>query len=115
MDAGARRPAGKAPHPNLVRAVLATAASVPEPSRTLIEAKLDKDAVMHVCGYGQVDEELAVTSSDRRVTLVAEGALKIDHFRIYEVPTPAEPTITTTSPPATERFAPDSSAEPPRG
>jgi hypothetical protein len=81
---------GKAPHPNLVRAVLATAASVPEPSRTLIEAKLDKDAVMHVCGYGQVDEELAVTSSDRRVTLVAEGTLKIDHFRIYEVPTPDE-------------------------
>lgn len=81
---------GKAPHPNLVRAVLATAASVPEPSRALIEAKLDKDAVMHVCGYGQVDEELAVTSSDRRVTLVAEGTLKIDHFRIYEVPTPDE-------------------------
>jgi hypothetical protein len=81
---------GKAPHPNLVRAVLATAASVPEPSRRLIEAKLDKDAVMHVCGYGQVDEELAVTSSDRRVTLVAEGTLKIDHFRIYEVPTPDE-------------------------
>jgi subtilisin family serine protease len=81
---------GKAPHPNLVRAVLATAASVPEASRRLIEAKLDKDAVMHVCGYGQVDEELAVTSSDRRVTLVAEGTLKVDHFRIYEVPTPDE-------------------------
>jgi len=28
----------------------------------LIENKLDKDAVMHVCGYGQVDEDLAVTS-----------------------------------------------------
>lgn len=81
---------GKAPHPNLVRAVLTTAASVPEPSRALIEAKLDKDAVMHVCGYGQVDEELATASSDRRVTLVAESTLKIDHFRIYEVPTPEE-------------------------
>ncbi|HET9627449.1 MAG TPA: S8 family peptidase [Kofleriaceae bacterium] len=81
---------GKAPHPNLVRAVLATAASVPDSSRALIEAELDKDAVMQVCGYGQVDEELAVTSSDRRVTLVAEGTIKIDHFRIYEVPTPDE-------------------------
>jgi hypothetical protein len=46
------------------------------------EAKLDKDAVRQVCGHGQVDEELAVTSSDRRVTLVAEGTLKIDHFGI---------------------------------
>jgi hypothetical protein len=81
---------GKDPHPNLVRAILATAAAVPEASRTLIESKLDKDAVIHVCGYGQVDEELAVTSSDRRVTLVAEGSLKVDHFRIYEVPTPDE-------------------------
>lgn len=81
---------GKEPHPNLVRAVLATAASVPEPSKTLLGAKLDNDAVMQVCGYGQIDEELATASSDRRVTLVAEGTLKIDHFRIYEVPMPVE-------------------------
>jgi hypothetical protein len=78
------------PHPNLVRAVLATAASVPGPSRALIENKLDKEAVSRICGYGQIDEELAMVSSDRRVTLVANGSLKIDHFRIYEVPTPAE-------------------------
>ncbi len=81
---------GVDPHPNLVRAVLATAASVPTASTTLIETKLGKDAVMQVCGYGQVDEDLAVTSADRRVTLVAQGALKLDHFRIYEVPTPTE-------------------------
>lgn len=81
---------GSDPHPNLVRAVLATAASVPDASRTLIEGKLDRDAVSRICGYGQVDEDLAMVSSDRRVTLVAEGRLKLDHFRIYEVPTPAE-------------------------
>lgn len=81
---------GTDPHPNLVRAVLATAAFVPAASRTLIESKINRDAVMHVCGYGQVDEDLAMTSSDRRVTLVAQGALKLDHFRIYEIPTPTE-------------------------
>lgn len=81
---------GRDPHPNLVRALLATSASVPDPSRALIESKLDKKAVLRVCGYGQVDEELAMVSSDRRVTLIAEGSLQIDRFRIYEIPTPAE-------------------------
>ena len=81
---------GTEPHPNLVRAVLATSASVPDASRALIESKLDKAAVLRICGYGQIDEELAMVSSDRRVTLVAEGTLELDHFRIYEVPIPAE-------------------------
>ncbi len=81
---------GRDPQANLVRAVLATAASVPQPSRDLLEGTLDKESVMRVCGYGQVDEELARLSSDRRVTLIAEGKLQVDHFRIYEVPAPVE-------------------------
>jgi hypothetical protein len=85
-----RHDLGREPHPNLVRAVLATAASVPEASRRLIEEKLGVESVTHVCGYGQVDPDFALTSSDRRVTLVAQDVLKLDHFRIYEVPTPEE-------------------------
>jgi hypothetical protein len=79
---------GEEPHPNLVRAVLATAASVPTASKTLIESTCGDEAVMHVCGYGQIDEDLAMNSGDRRVTLVAQAELQLDHFRIYEVPTP---------------------------
>lgn len=79
---------GEEPHPNLVRAVLATSATVPAASRTLIESTFGDEAVMHVCGYGQIDEDLALNSGDRRVTLVAQAELQLDHFRIYEVPTP---------------------------
>lgn len=79
---------GEEPSPNLVRAVLATAASVPAASRALIVNRLGEGAVMSICGYGQIDEDLALTSADRRVTLVAQGSLQLDFFRIYEVPAP---------------------------
>lgn len=81
---------GSDPHPNLVRVVLATAATIPVASRDLVESKLGAEAVLRVCGYGQVDDDLALESSDRRVTLVAQDKLALDHFRIYEVPIPAE-------------------------
>lgn len=81
---------GEDPHPNLVRAVLASAANVPNPLRDLIEPLRGKAGVRQVCGYGMIDEDLALNSGDRRATLVAQDQVLIDAFRIYEVPAPDE-------------------------
>lgn len=78
------------PDPNLVRAVLATAASVPQPLREQIGLLHGDEAVQRVCGYGAIDEDLALHSGDRRVTLVAQASIPIDSFQLYEVPVPEE-------------------------
>lgn len=72
------------PDPNLVRAVLASAANVPPEITALFPG--NKDAVFRVAGYGRVSSENALTSSNRRVTMVAEGTIGIDTFAVYAVP-----------------------------
>lgn len=37
-----------------------------------------------------IDQEFSADSADRRITLVAQGRIKIDSFRLYEVPAPVE-------------------------
>jgi hypothetical protein len=74
------------PDPNLVRAVLATAASVPGALRDRILPLRAEDGVRQVCGYGVIDQELALDSGDRRVTMVAQGRIAIDSFHLYELP-----------------------------
>lgn len=76
------------PHPNLVRAVLATAATVPESARFLLEHHKGEQGVWNVCGYGLISEEDALQSRQDRVTLCTQGALKLDTFKIYAVPVP---------------------------
>jgi|SRR5580658_2533553 hypothetical protein len=73
------------PDPNLVRAVMATAASVPNQVLNLLHSEDDR---YRVAGYGRVDIDVALDSSDRRVTLVAENRLRLDTFAIYSVPIP---------------------------
>lgn len=85
-----RRDFGQDPDPNLVRAVLATAAVRPEAACALVEGKKGAAYVPHVCGYGIPDPDLALESGDRRVTLVAQGSIKIDAFQIFQVPVPKE-------------------------
>jgi hypothetical protein len=75
--------------PNLVRAVLANSASVPEVAATRIAAVID-GGVLRACGYGLPDAELALESGDRRATLIAQGKIAIDTLILYEVPIPAE-------------------------
>jgi len=55
-----------------------------------IETKKGSDFVRRVCGYGMLDSELALMSSDRRVTLVAQGSVSVDAFQIFQVPVPEE-------------------------
>ncbi len=74
--------------PNLVRAVLANSASVPEAASNRIAAINDDEGILRVCGYGLPDAELALESGDRRVTLIAQGRITIDTLILYEVPVP---------------------------
>jgi subtilisin family serine protease len=73
---------------NLIRALLASSASIPEAAQLRL-APLGEDITRSVCGYGQVDLEKAAFSDDARVVLFAEDELPIDHFAIYELPIPA--------------------------
>ena len=76
--------------PNLVRAVLANSAILPDGSRTRIEAVQGEAGLRRVFGYGLPDEELALESGDRRVTLIAQGSLQLDTLALFEVPIPEE-------------------------
>lgn len=84
---------GRDPHPNLVRALLATSAAIPQSAVNVITAgKADKadKAVIDVCGYGVPDEVLASQSGDRRVTLITEDAIPMDTFFLFQIPIPPE-------------------------
>lgn len=76
---------GREPDPNLVRAVLATGASVPEQILTLIP---NDDERFRFAGYGRIDVDHALDSTDKRVTLVAQNSLRLDTFAVYSVPIP---------------------------
>ena len=80
---------GVAPHPNLVRAVLASSAVVPEECCNVLRNTGDTNAVLKVCGYGLPIDDVALRSWDRRVTLIAQDRIELDHFHVYGIPIPA--------------------------
>ena len=61
---------------------------------------LNKDKLMHVCGYGTPNRQKAITSTDSYVTFVCEDTIKpfelksnepsFAHMNIYELPWPKE-------------------------
>lgn len=74
---------------NLIRALLASSAVVPQESLDLLDP-IDKNAVLQVCGYGRPALERAQLSDESRVVLYAQESLGFDNFHIYEVPIPDE-------------------------
>ncbi|TAX28870.1 S8 family peptidase [Rhizobium leguminosarum] len=72
---------------NLVRALLAGSATIPEEA-SLRLAQLGNPAELALCGHGRVDSERAAFSDDARVVLYAEDELAIDHFAVYQIPIP---------------------------
>ena len=72
---------------NLVRALLAGSASIPEEAARRLAA-LGSPAELALCGHGRVDAERAAFSDDARVVLYAEDELSIDHFAVYQIPIP---------------------------
>ena len=72
---------------NLIRALLAGSATVPEESRAKLRL-LGPEAERAICGHGQIDLERAAFSHDAQVVLYAEDELAIDHFAVYQIPIP---------------------------
>jgi len=68
---------------NLIRALLANAASKPERADNYVP-----ETALRLFGYGLIDPERAVGSDESRVVLYAEEELEIDHFAVFEVPMP---------------------------
>lgn len=74
---------------NLLRALMIGSAVVPDAAKDVV-APLGDDALLSLCGYGQLDVNRAAFSDSARVVLYAEDELPLDHFAVYEVPIPAE-------------------------
>lgn len=72
---------------NLVRALIANAASVPDAVRELLD---HEDDILKVCGYGKPDADRALFSADNRVTLIADESIALDTINLYEIPIPEE-------------------------
>lgn len=73
---------------NLLRALLATCADVPESTVELLDGVAD-NSVSRCCGYGIPDVERALFSQEKRVIRYADrDNLEIDQFALYEVPIP---------------------------
>lgn len=72
-------------HPNLVRALLANSALIPAETASVCGAV---ETTMRAVGYGRPDEGAALGSASDRVTLIAQDAIPIDYFHIYEIPVP---------------------------
>ncbi|MEM6848893.1 MAG: hypothetical protein AAF580_12625 [Pseudomonadota bacterium] len=74
---------------NLIRALLAGAARIPDTCARRL-AGMDAADRARICGHGLVDTLRAAYSDDHRVVLYAEDRLSINHFAVYRVPVPNE-------------------------
>ncbi|MEZ6131136.1 MAG: S8 family peptidase [Planctomycetaceae bacterium] len=81
---------GEEPDANLVRAVLASASTLPQSTDDRIQVHRGSDGIRQVYGYGQIDEDVLYDSADRRVTMVVQSTIPLDSLAIYEVPSPPE-------------------------
>ncbi|MCP4990590.1 MAG: S8 family peptidase [Colwellia sp.] len=90
IEHGLTKDLGELPSSNLVRAVLASTADIPKASIDLFNSHNNINATRKVCGYGFPSESDALKSHNRRVTMVYQGNISIDHFNVFAVPIPDE-------------------------
>ncbi len=83
-----REQLGQAPHPNLIRALLAVSARIPSAAQRMLERSDDPHAAIKVCGYGLPNEDYSLQSTDGRVVLYAQAEISLDTLHIYRVPVP---------------------------
>jgi subtilisin family serine protease len=74
---------------NLLRALLASSARLPEASIGRLRG-LGAAAIRNACGYGIANAVIASTSDTNRVVLYADDTIGMDRFFVYEVPIPRE-------------------------
>jgi hypothetical protein len=72
---------------NLLRALLANHASIPESCRAVFPDSL-QDRIREVTGYGKIDEDTLFRSTDYEVVLLTEDAIENDAHQFYELPLP---------------------------
>ncbi|WP_095092949.1 S8 family peptidase [Pseudomonas sp. Irchel 3A5] len=72
---------------NLLRALLIGSAQIPDEIHTCLR-KVKQGYHQHIRGNGYISLERATYSDDSRVVLVAEDALPLDNFAVYEIPIP---------------------------
>ena len=78
---------------NLLRALLVAHARVPEATEKRLrtgDRTKDEERVLQLAGFGRPDVEAALTSTERRVTLVAEADLEENHCHFFEIPVPGD-------------------------
>lgn len=73
---------------NLLRALLASHATHPAAVTELLGN--DRDKILAVAGYGEVDEEALFQSADDDLTLIADSELANKTHHFYEMPIPEE-------------------------
>ena len=72
---------------NLLRALLIAHADTFEDWKDLFEEEKD---ILKVCGYGLVDSEALINSSENDVTLIAEDRIPNKRHHFYEIPLPED-------------------------
>src|SRR6266850_148671 len=74
---------------NLIRALLASSATVPPAAINRLNG-VAPEAVLRVCGYGRASFDHARFSDENRVVLYSDSGLAHDNFHVYEIPIPDE-------------------------
>ncbi len=72
--------------PNLVRALIADSAQIPEIRPPHIRGDAWNENVWRVYGYGRPNLERAVSSAENDVLLIAESTLALDAYQLFEIP-----------------------------
>ena len=92
----------EAPSANLIRAMLASAASCSDELRAWAEDAVDTsytgtraqkaDNRLRLVGYGKIDDEVLFSTAEdpKHVTLFAEDALTLRSLHLYKIPVPTE-------------------------
>jgi hypothetical protein len=78
---------------NLLRALLVAHARVPDATRLRLgkgHEEEEEERVLRLVGYGRPTPEAALSSTESRVTLIAEGEIQENHCHFYEVPLPTD-------------------------
>jgi hypothetical protein len=88
VEHGLRMDLHESPSSNLIRAVLAGTAEIPDAAKIRLINTNGEHAPIKVCGYGLPSEDDALHSRDRRVTMVYQGSIQIDYFDVFAVPIP---------------------------
>jgi hypothetical protein len=71
---------------NLIRALLADSARLPESRPIPLNGDHDDDRVLRVFGYGRPSLERAADSAENDVLIVAEQTIEPDAYQLFEIP-----------------------------